>query len=605
MFFLRDELFWLKIFDLFYLILSFTIWFDWISEDFEKGQLIIRILLAVLIGFFFYSVTGQYKNINKYTTSKTLYLIALRNFALVLFVSTFLIKTKITRLYIPIYFIESIFLTISMTFTRVFARDLNKSSTNKIGSKENICIYGAGSAGVLLYKAIKEEGIYNVVSFIDDSEKLINREIDGTPILSPKSLKDNHHKINKIFLAIPSLSKSNIKRILDQIEYLRIPILQIPTIKEIITNQKEVSSLRPIELEDLLGRECVNPDPNLLKEVIKDKVIFISGAGGSIGKELSKQIIELNPKLILLFDNSESSIYELSLEIADLNKNKIPFINILGNACDEKLVNKIFKKYSIDVVFHAAAYKHVPIVENNSIEGMFNNIVSTRVLTQASNKFKISKFILISSDKAVRPTNIMGLSKRIAELIVQNQSYETKTTCFSMVRFGNVLGSSGSVVPLFKKQISNGGPITLTHPEVVRYFMSISEASQLVIQAAQLAKGGEVFLLDMGDPLLIKDLAYQMVRLSGLTVRDNKNPKGDIEIKIIGLRPGEKLYEELLIDSTSMPTNHPLIYKAVEKKINGKFLEITLDEMINFLSDKELKNSLRLAKKLVPEWKNN
>ena len=301
--------------------------------------------------------------------------------------------------------------------------------------------------------------------------------------------------------------------------------MQIPSLNEIISNKKEVSALRPIELEDLLGRESVNPDPNLLQEVIKDKVIFISGAGGSIGKELTRQIIQLDPKLIILFDSSEPSIYKLTLEINDLNKNKIPIVNVLGNACDEKLVDNIFKKYTIDIVFHAAAYKHVPIVESNSIEGLHNNIVSTIVLTGASKKFEISKFILISTDKAVRPTNIMGLSKRISELIVQNHSYKSKKTCFSMVRFGNVLGSSGSVVPLFKKQISNGGPITLTHPKVIRYFMSISEASQLVIQAAQLASGGEVFLLDMGDPVFIKDLARQMVRLSGLTIKDKKKSR--------------------------------------------------------------------------------
>ena len=497
------------------------------------------------------------------------------------------------------------FLTISMTLTRVFARDLTKSIVRNISNKENICIYGAGSAGVLLSRAIKEEGIYNIVSFIDDSEKLWNREIDGIPILSPKFLQKPNYKIKKVFLAIPSLSKSNTKRILDQINNLRIPIMQIPSLNEIISNKKEVSALRPIELEDLLGRESVNPDPNLLQEVIKDKVIFISGAGGSIGKELTRQIIQLDPKLIILFDSSEPSIYKLTLEINDLNKNKIPIVNVLGNACDEKLVDNIFKKYTIDIVFHAAAYKHVPIVESNSIEGMHNNIVSTIVLTGASKKFEISKFILISTDKAVRPTNIMGLSKRISELIVQNHSYQSKKTCFSMVRFGNVLGSSGSVVPLFKKQISNGGPITLTHPKVIRYFMSISEASQLVIQAAQLASGGEVFLLDMGDPVFIKDLAHQMVRLSGLTIKDKKNPDGDIEIQTIGLRPGEKLFEELLIDSNSMNTSHPLIYKALEKKIDSEFLENIIDQMIISLKNKELEKSLNLAKKIVPEWKSN
>ncbi len=601
-FFLRDELFWLKLFDIFYLLLSFTIWFDFTKFDFGRIQVITRILLSVTLAFSLYFFSGQYKNINKFTTSKSLYLIALRNLILVLFISYFLIPIKITRVYLPLYLLVWIFLTISMTLTRVFARDLSKSTVKSLGSKDNICIYGAGSAGVLLARAIKDDGIYNILCFVDESPKLWNREIDGIPIVSPDFLQEPDHKIKKVFLAIPSLSKSKIKRILDQMNNLRIPIMQIPSIKEIISQEKEVSSVRPIELEDLLGREIVHPDQSLLKEVIKGNVIFISGAGGSIGKELTKQIIELHPKKLILFDISESSIYKLTLEMKDLNKNDIPVVNILGNACDEKLVNKIFKKYSIDLVFHAAAYKHVPIVENNSVEGLFNNIVSTMVLTNASKEFKISKFILISTDKAVRPTNIMGLSKRIAELIVQNHCRKSKTTCFSMVRFGNVLGSSGSVVPLFKKQISNGGPITLTHPKVIRYFMSISEASQLVIQAAQLAKGGEVFLLDMGDPIFIKDLAYQMVRLSGLTIKDNKNPNGDIEIKTIGLRPGEKLYEELLIDSNSMPTNHPLIYKALERKFDSEIFENKLNKMITLLKNKELAETLRLAKELVPEW---
>ena len=601
--FIRDELFWLKLFDIFYLFLTFSIWFDLTSLKSEKIILVIKTLGAVFVGILFYFISGQYKNINKFITSRSLYLISVRNFVLVLFISNFLITRNITRFYLPLYLVAWIFLTISMTLTRVFARDLTKSTVKNLGKKENICIYGAGSAGVLLSRAIKEEGTYNIISFIDDSKKLWNREIDGIPILSPKFLKDSNLEIKKVFLAIPSLSKLKTKKILDQMNNLRIPIMQIPSLKEIISNEKEVSSVRPIELEDLLGRERVNPDLSLLKEVINDRVVFVSGAGGSIGKELTKQILELNPKLLILFDISEPSIYELSLEINDLNKKNLKIINFLGNACDERLVFDIFKKYKIDVVFHAAAYKHVPIVEKNSVEGMLNNILSTIVLTKASKKFRISKFILISTDKAVRPTNIMGLSKRIAELIVQNHSKKSKYTCFSMVRFGNVLGSSGSVVPLFKKQISNGGPITLTHPKVIRYFMSISEASQLVIQAAQLARGGEVFLLDMGEPVFIKDLAYQMVRLSGLTIKDKENPEGDIEIKTIGLRPGEKLYEELLIDSESMNTNHPLIFKAIEKKVDSKLLEDTLNEMIILLKDKQLKKSLLLAKKLVPEWK--
>ena len=351
-----------------------------------------------------------------------------------------------------------------------------------------------------------------------------------------------------------------------------------------------------------MGRDRVDPDPDLLEKGIREKIIFISGAGGSIGKELVKQILKLNPKTIILFDISEASLYELSLEIKQFNNPNITLVTVLGDICDQKLVENIFNKYSINVVFHAAAYKHVPIVENNRISGLYYNIYSTLVLCELSRKFNIGKFVLISTDKAVRPTNVMGLSKRIAELIVQNQSINPKNTCFSMVRFGNVLGSSGSVVPLFKKQIAEGGPITLTHPKVVRYFMSISEAAQLVIQTSELARGGEVFLLDMGDPVFIKDLAYQMVMLSGASVKDKNNIKGDIEIKEIGMRPGEKLYEELLIDSESISTSHPLIFRAIEKKLDEEFFKFRLDKLISSLNKKDLDEALILAKELVPEW---
>ena len=600
-FHLRDERILLLSFDLFFLFLGITYCFDLVDDSNSKFIIIIKNFLTVLFSLGFYWITGQYKNITKYTNSKSLYFISIRTISLVIFIFSFIIKTNITRFNLPIYFLVWIFLTFSMCFIRIFLRDFVSLSIKKNRkSRENIAIYGAGSTGVLLARNIQEEGTYRIICFLDDSPNLWNRSINGIPILSPDNMND---EIEKVFLAIPSISKTNMKAILRRMNSLKIPIFQIPSIKDITNKDKKFGYLRPIELEDLLGRDRVDPDPDLLEKGIREKIIFISGAGGSIGKELAKQILKLNPKMIILFDISEASLYELSLEIKQFNNFDITIVTVLGDICDQKLVENIFNKYSINVVFHAAAYKHVPIVENNRISGLYNNIYSTLVLCELSKKFNVGKFVLISTDKAVRPTNVMGLSKRIAELIVQNQSINPKNTCFSMVRFGNVLGSSGSVVPLFKKQIAEGGPITLTHPKVVRYFMSISEAAQLVIQTSELARGGEVFLLDMGDPVFIKDLAYQMVMLSGASVKDKNNIKGDIEIKEIGMRPGEKLYEELLIDSESISTSHPLIFRAIEKKLDEEFFKFRLDKLISSLKKKDLHQALILAKELVPEWK--
>ena len=600
-FHLRDERILLLSFDLFFLFLGISYWFDLVDDSNSKFIIIIKNFLTILFSLGFYWLTGQYKNITKYTNSKSLYFISIRTISLVIFIFSFIIKTNITRFNLPIYFLVWIFLTFSMCFIRIFLRDFVSLSIKKNRkSRENIAIYGAGSAGVLLARNIQEEGTYRIICFLDDSPNLWNRSINGIPIVSPDNMND---EIEKVFLAIPSISKTNMKAILRRMNSLKIPIFQMPSIKDITNKDKKYGSLRPIELEDLLGRDRVDPDPDLLEKGIREKIIFISGAGGSIGKELANQILKLNPKTIILFDISEASLYELSLEIKQFNNPNITIVTVLGDICDQKLVENIFNKYSINVVFHAAAYKHVPIVENNRISGLYNNIYSTLVLCELSRKFNIGKFVLISTDKAVRPTNVMGLSKRIAELIVQNQSINPKNTCFSMVRFGNVLGSSGSVVPLFKKQIAEGGPITLTHPKVVRYFMSISEAAQLVIQTSELARGGEVFLLDMGDPVFIKDLAYQMVMLSGASVKDKNNIKGDIEIKEIGMRPGEKLYEELLIDSESISTSHPLIFRAIEKKLDEEFFKFRLDKLISSLNKKDLDQALILAKELVPEWK--
>ena len=590
-------------FDLFFLFLGLSYWFDLVDDSNSKFIIIIKNFLTILLSLGFYWLTGQYKNITKYTNSKSLYFISLRTISLVTFISSFIIKTNITRFNLPIYFLVWIFLTFSMCFIRILLRDFVSLSIKKNRkSRENIAIYGAGSAGFLLARNLQEEGTYKIICFLDDSPNLRNRGINGIPILSPDNIDSMSDEIEKVFLAIPSPSKTKVKEILKKMNSLKIPIFQIPSIKDITNRDKKYGSLRPIELEDLLGRERVDPDPDLLEKGIREKIIFISGAGGSIGKELAKQILQLSPKMIIFFDISEASLYELSLEIKQFNNLNIPLITVLGDICDKKLVENIFNKYSINVVFHAAAYKHVPIVESNRISGLYNNVYSTLVLCELSKKFNVGKFVLISTDKAVRPTNVMGLSKRIAELIVQNQSNNPKNTCFSMVRFGNVLGSSGSVVPLFKKQIAEGGPITLTDPKVIRYFMSISEAAQLVIQTSELARGGEVFLLDMGDPVFIKDLAYQMVMLSGASVKDKDNIKGDIEIKEIGLRPGEKLYEELLIDSESISTSHPLIFRAIEKKLDEEFFNLRLDKLISSLNKKDLDEALILAKELVPEW---
>ena len=386
----------------------------------------------------------------------------------------------------------------------------------------------------------------------------------------------------------------------------------IPSISELTSGASKIDSIRPISIDDLLGRESAPPDLTLMGKGITNKNICITGAGGSIGSELSRQIINLKPNLLILLENNEHNLYKISQELRSYAKENISIKPVLGCCTNQKFVEKIFFENKVQRVFHSAAYKHVPIVESNPITGLTNNILSTKAICFAAKKFNLEKVILISSDKAVRPTNIMGASKRLAELIIsafaiendKKLSSENNQTCFSMVRFGNVLESSGSVVPLFKKQISNGGPVTLTHPEVTRYFMTIPEAAQLVVQASVLATGGDLFLLDMGEPLQIKNLAEQMIHLSGNSIRDNKNPEGDIEIVITGLRPGEKLYEELLIESEAVPTEHPLIFRANEKMfLTLEDFWVNIEKLENALNKLDLDLTMKTLQKLVPEWK--
>ncbi|EHA62364.1 polysaccharide biosynthesis protein CapD [Synechococcus sp. WH 8016] len=388
-------------------------------------------------------------------------------------------------------------------------------------------------------------------------------------------------------------------------------MLQIPSVDDLTSGLARIDALRPVAIEDLLGRDPVPPIQELLGPGLRDSVVCVTGAGGSIGAELCRHILQLSPRALILLESSEPSLYALEQELRQLLPSSVELVPVLGSAADPALVQRLFADLGVQTVFHAAAYKHVPLVEVNPLAGLANNVGCTRVVCQAAVVTGVSEVVLISTDKAVRPTNVMGASKRLAELVVQASALELlesaraagePRTRLAMVRFGNVLGSSGSVVPLFRKQIAAGGPITLTHPEIIRYFMTIPEAAQLVLQAATLARGGDLFLLEMGEPVRIKDLAEQMVRLGGLSLRDAQNPSGDIEIVCTGLRPGEKLYEELLIDAESESTQHPLIFRAQEQAIPPDVLWPRLDALDAAISAQDVDGALALLAELVPEW---
>ncbi|RPG17981.1 MAG: polysaccharide biosynthesis protein [Pelagibacteraceae bacterium TMED124] len=479
---------------------------------------------------------------------------------------------------------------------------------NKNRRKNRVIIYGAGSAGAQLEAALRYSQKYKVCLFFDDNKNLHNRFLNGKRITSSIEISKYKNQIDTVLLAIPSLSIKRRFEILKFLQKYGVGILQIPSLEDVASGAENIDSLKPIDIEELLGRNVTEignfkEDYNLNQEVV-----CVTGAGGSIGGELSRQIFLKNPAKLVLIENSEVNLYQIIKELENLSNMEIELIPILGSACDKELVEEIFAKHKISVVFHAAAYKHVPLVEINPIQGLENNIFSTNILCEASLKNNCKKFILISTDKAVRPTNIMGVSKRLSEIIVQcfaelsfSKEYKNKT-CFSMVRFGNVLGSSGSVVPLFKEQLNKGGPITLTHPDVIRYFMTIKESVHLVLQASVLAEGGEVFLLDMGEPVRIFDLAFQMIKLSGLTLKDSKNENGDIEIKITGLRPGEKLYEELLVDGNSLKTSNPQIFKAREKYIPLNTFLPNIEILSKLIQERNTKKIYVFLKKLMPEF---
>ena len=537
-------------------------------------------LLGVLI-FVYY---GIYREIIRYIGFDSLWIIfkAVSVYALIWAIFAELLELQ--RIFELVFIANWSLTLIAIIGSRIFGRWIfTYSSSNGKPTSKNVIVYGAGSAGRQLVVALSHSSEYNPVAFIDDLPEIHNNLINGIEVFSPSNFEKliKSKDVSVVLLAIPSISRTRRREIIQFLEPYSVLVRALPGVAEIAQGKVKIDDLHDINIKDLLGRDSVPADKSLLGLNIQDKVVMVTGAGGSIGSELCSQILLLNPKLLVLYELSEFALYEINKELNQKNTIDIKVLPFLGSVTNTIRLESIFNKLGVQTIYHAAAYKHVPIVELNTSEGVNNNIFGTLNCAQAAINSNVETFVLISSDKAVRPTNTMGATKRFSEMILQALSAHQTKTCFTMVRFGNVLGSSGSVIPLFNKQIKSGGPITVTDPNMKRYFMTISEAVELVIQAGAMGKGGDVFVLDMGELVSIKNLAEKMIHLSGLQVKSKSNPDGDIEIKYTGIRPGEKLYEELFISNNYFTTNNPKIMGSIEGMIAWKDLKIILDNLEN------------------------
>jgi len=471
-----------------------------------------------------------------------------------------------------------------------------------------VAIYGAGEAGAKLSSVLLGGPDFEPVAFIDDKRALHGNHINGIKVHSSKALPElvQRYGVERVLLAMPSASRRRKNEILTALEPMGVHVQSLPDLSDIICGTARIDDLQEVDVDDLLGRDPVPPNARLFESCIRNKVVMVTGAGGSIGSELCRQIMKLGPRRLVLFEMSELALYTIEKELVELithDRNAPEIIPLLGNAHHRHRVREVLFTYGVQTVYHAAAYKHVPIVEHNVIEGVHNNVISTWYTAEAALETGVETFVLISTDKAVNPANVMGATKRLAELVLQALQERAAHTRFCMVRFGNVLDSSGSVVPLFKEQIRRGGPVTVTHPDVIRYFMTIPEAAQLVIQAGAMAKGGDVFVLDMGRPVRIDDLARRMINLMGLTIRDAANPEGDIEIQYTGLRAAEKLFEELLIGSNIAGTDHPMILRAMEHSLPWDRMQQLLNELLIALASFDCRRAVALLCESVVEYR--
>ncbi len=569
---------------------------------------LLRLFWVPFFSIFIFYLLGVYRSVVRYINFSVIYVILkaiLASFLLILFLKTFLLfstpflgldkNTNLTLISNLGWFVGLTTTTILVIGSRIFANYFLTDNNHA----NRVIIYGAGSAGIQLASALKVSLEMNPIAFVDQDKSLQGTYLAGIKILSPEKLEGmvKSKQIDEVLIAMPSASKSTLKDLLRDIEKYSVKVRILPGLSDLARGKVSVSELKELDFEDLLGRSEVEANRKLLDKNIKDKVVLVTGAGGSIGSEIARQALKNKPKKLILLDSNEYSLYEIKEEIV---REDGLVVTVLADVKDKKRITDICKAFSVQTIYHAAAYKHVPLVEENPFEGVRNNIFGTLSCVNAAIETLVETFVLISTDKAVRPTNIMGASKRFAEMILQSMALDSNNpikTKLTMVRFGNVLGSSGSALPLFKKQIQDGGPVTVTDPEIIRYFMSIPEAAELVIQAGAMGEGGDVFLLDMGEPVKILELAKRLIKLSGYELIDEGNPNGDIEIVFTGLRPGEKLYEELLIGNNSVNTIHSQIFKANEDFLNSKDLNFYLDS----LKEAEHSNNVEKLKSILKD----
>ena len=575
-------------------------------KDFNFYPALISVIIAIPIFWLF----GLYRTIFRYTGLSIIFTILASTFVYGLLYLLIIGVYSIQGVPRSIGILQPMLLFFAIISSRLVVKYILTINNNfqKSLNKKNVLVYGAGVAGRQLVIALENSPEFKVIGFLDDNDQLHRQVLLGQTVYSLSKLEKlvKTNDISFVFLALPSINRNKRNQIIEKLNQYKLSVKTLPSISEIVDGRITISDIKDLNIDDLLNRDEVRPDTKLLNKNINSKTILVTGAGGSIGSELCRQIIRLKPNKLLLLELNEFALYKIYEELTVINKN-LKIISLLVNAQDQERLETIFETFKVDTVYHAAAYKHVSLVEENICEGVKNNVFSTLSIAKASVNKKVSNLVLISTDKAVRPTNIYGASKRLSELCMQGiyEYNKDSSTHFSIVRFGNVLESSGSVIPKFKKQIKEGGPVTLTHKDVTRYFMTVTEAAQLVIQAGAMGKNSEIFVLDMGESVKIRDLIYKMINLSGFRVKDNKNQTGDIEVKITGLRPGEKLYEELLIGDDPQKTKHSKIQKTNDTFIPYEQLELNLNNLKNLLDNNRVNEVKNLLDKLIKLYKSN